>query len=58
MSIEVTEPTFKDVNVNDPRIRSAVQSMAKQGYNKDAMVKLIGAPSEIIDKHLRALKES
>ena len=57
MGAEVREPTYKDVNVNDPRIRSAVANMEKQGYTKDAMVKLIGAPSEVIDTHLRALKK-
>lgn len=57
MASEVREPTYNDVNVNDPRIRSAVQNMKKQGYDKAAMVKLIGAPSEVIDKHLRSLEK-
>lgn len=57
MGAEVTDPTIGGVNVNDPRIRSAVQNMSKQGYSKDAMVKLIGAPSEVIDKHLRSLEK-
>lgn len=57
MGIQVTEPTIDGVRTDDPRIRSAVQNMQKRGYDKAAMVKIIGVPSEIIEQHLHALKQ-
>lgn len=56
LGIRVTEPTIEGVRTDDPRIRSSVQNMQKRGYDKNAMVKIIGVPLEIIEKHLHALR--
>lgn len=55
MGIRVVDPTVDGVRTDDPRIRSSVQNMQKRGYDKDAMVKIIGVPVEIVEQHLRAL---
>ena len=45
------------VSVDHPAIVEGISNMYRRRYSKDDMVRIIGMPYEVIDKHVKRLQE-
>jgi hypothetical protein len=56
MGAEVNSQQFQGLDVDHPRIREAIETAAKRGYDKDKIQKVIGMPYEVVDRGVREAK--
>lgn len=55
MAIEVKPTIFQSgvVDTEHPSIVNAINRMIDKGYSKDTIVRIVGAPPEIVESHQR-----
>jgi hypothetical protein len=56
MRIEQEEIRYAGVSVNNPSIVSGIQALYKQGHSVGHIMKVIGMPSEVVERHIRDYK--
>lgn len=48
---------FRGVRVNHPSILSSVQNGIKMGWNNEQIMRVVGVPSEVVDRERSKLKK-
>lgn len=49
---------YNGVDMDHPAIRAAVHNMVKNGENKKQIMKVVGIPEEVADKHIASAPKS
>jgi hypothetical protein len=46
---------YNNVDMDHPSIRAAIETMTRQGESKEKIMRVVGVPGEVVDKHQKSM---